>query len=65
MGLILFRIDGAIGDHLLRPQLQGFHGNGKALQFFLDVDEILQLVSGDLTVHGVGGYCGSKLKPTI
>ena len=43
-------IHGAGGQHLLHPQLQCLNGDGNALQFLLDKNEIRQLILPDHTV---------------
>ena len=49
-GVILLSVDDAIGQHFLRPQLQGLHRHRDPLQLLLDVDKIVDLIVGDGTV---------------
>ena len=52
--LVRFILDLVYGtsiQHSLTPELQSLHGNRDLLQFFLDMYEVSQFITGDLTVH--------------
>ena len=49
---IRLRVDLAVGQHALGPELEGLHGEGDALKLLTDMDEIVDFVVGNLAVRG-------------
>lgn len=49
---IRLRVNLAVGQHALGPELKGLHGEGDALKLLTDMDEIVDFVVGNFAVRG-------------